>query len=247
MFFWPKREFFDLPHKQRLEKIIETYMEPKFKELGFAWVKEEKMSEDLVELIEDQIGKKLKKYQQYHAQYFVRTQNDFQQKIIIEREQDGIELLFSTRWEIESKSYEKWIMETYNEDMGAFGMFGKDDNSDHRIKTRYRTGFAGFSFNLNQYSTKKIADLFWKETLNVRIPDLEQYSNWDNLIEFWKGIELPMVYQFFVDYSIMNRDYKEAGRILDLTEIAFEQRGEYANDDEDFTARKTKLKSLLKG
>lgn len=197
-----KIDFSEQSAFSQLENALQKYVAPELQQLGF------KMTIDL----------------EYYWIYFKRKYGDFIHEIRIVLSDDSKspgKALFHSDWSIYSQEYEKWHLEQFGEMDGVPEVASWDDHSNEKLDDKYRKiSIGGYykEYDLGKYTTEKLMNHFLKQTLDVRIPLLEKYSDWKLLAE-WSMKELDhMGVDKIVDCFLMAKDYNSAGNILKQAE-----------------------------
>ncbi|MBI3134220.1 MAG: hypothetical protein HYZ14_06030 [Bacteroidetes bacterium] len=199
-FFKPKIDFSELEPFLQLENVLRMYAEPILQEHGF------KMTID----------------HEYPWIFFRKNFGNFQHELRIALSDTSISpggALFSCEWSIFSEEYNTWHLEQFGEPSLVPEIASWDDYSCEKLDNRFRTvdGYIR-EYDLGKFSTKKLMNHFIKQTLEVRIPMLQNYSDWTKLME-WNITQLKHLgIDKIVDCCIFAKDLKRAGSILKQAE-----------------------------
>ncbi len=203
MFFRRKNiEFSNQQPFNQLENVLKKYIEPRLLEFGF------KMYKDV----------------QYHTFSFKRKYKQFEHEIIFNLSHDSLTpggALFFSEWSIYYNDYFDWHFKNYGEYCLTPEFASWDDNSCEKIDDKYcKPDFHGHSkeYDLGNYSTKKLMAHYLKQTLDIRLPMLEYYSEWSKLGD-WNSIQLAHlgIAKIFDCYILAN-DINRAGSVLKQAE-----------------------------
>ncbi|MFT5822732.1 MAG: hypothetical protein ACI8ZM_003989 [Crocinitomix sp.] len=245
-FLKSKREFGEFVNKERFEKILEKYVEPKLSELGFTWTKEKRHNETVLEYLRTEWRRPLLEHEEFIAHNFERKRGDVVDAIVISRQEFKGRLTFYSNWEIASAAYEDWHMKTYGEEVTNFNLHGWSDLDDIRIDKKYRKKrTVVYEYDLSRYTTDEVMHHFLEQMFTIRLPELEQYKSLNDLVLLLESFNDPNVYEVMFDFYMMEDQHDKAGRVLIWAERSLDPKKEYLNKDEDFLKRLNLIKKVL--